>query len=77
MLALMPVLVAAVLISVWAIWRRHDPQVQAQWQSIALIVLRQVLLFVAIAVVLMEPRLLPVVVTGLLALFAAWWVRKR
>lgn len=73
LIATAPLVVGAVLLGAWALWRRNDPDVRSEWQAIAAVVIRLVMLFLAVGAVLLDPRLLPVVVTGLLALFAVWW----
>ena len=75
---LLPILLGAILISGWMVWRRHDPEIQQSWQLMTLIVVRQLLLFAVIGTVLIYPRLLPLVFTGVLAAFAIWWwLRNR
>ncbi len=75
---LLPIAFGAMLIAGWMLWRRNDPEMQASWRPIALLVGRQITLFAVIGIVLIYPRLLPVVVTGVLAaLVIWWWARSR
>jgi len=77
LLPLLPIAFGAMLIAGWMLWRRNDPEMRSSWQPIALLVLRQVFLLAAIGIVLIYPRLLPVVFTGVLAALAIWWARSR
>lgn len=73
LVATAPLHVGAVLLGAWALWRRNDSDVRSEWRAIAGVVIRLVVLFLAVGAVLLNPRLLPVVIIGVLALFAVWW----